>query len=67
MQGQLGTMALPANTHKTVTGLLVVGVLAWVVELLGTSFLTKGVPFLAHLAQAIHQMQGEIKDEHTHG
>lgn len=35
-------MALPANAHKIVTGLLVVGVLAWVFELFGessTSFL----------------------------
>ena len=30
-------MALPANAHKIVTGLLVVGVLAWVFELFGES------------------------------
>lgn len=34
-------MALPANTHKTVTGLLVVGVLAWIIELFGLIFIQR--------------------------
>jgi len=31
-------MALPANSHKIVSGLLVAGVLAWILELFGASF-----------------------------
>jgi hypothetical protein len=34
-------MALPANAHKIVTGLLVVGVIAWVFELFGLIFIQR--------------------------
>jgi hypothetical protein len=54
MQEKLDVMALPANTHKTVTGLLVVGVIAWLVELIGTLFLTVWSVFYMFPAYSMH-------------